>query len=379
MSNDQSVRLSRDELYERVWKSPMTRLATEFGISDTGLKKICRRVGVPCPPAGWWAKKAAGKSLKVTPLPPLKPGIRNVVTISRTPRLTSGGLSERIDELANSVGEIRVPERLVRPHPVIASWIAEHRQRQEHAREYRRTWPQMDYSVPDYTSVERRRQRLLHALFAALEKQGATISQDDRKHLFAELSRERIEFSCHEKSRQVMRPLTEDEKRWRLSNTSGVTKELQPTGCLEFQIRRWVDQPFRKLWLETERHPLDAMLPEIVATFLALSTVLAEQTRRYSEQARAAAERQREAEFERQCQQREDNRWDRFVEIADRSRQADTARELIAKLRHLEPTSETIEGRSVEEWLAWAEAKADELDPLSRGLGGLLAEVATVK
>ncbi len=35
--------LSREELYERVWAEPMTKVAAEFGVSGTALKKTCDR------------------------------------------------------------------------------------------------------------------------------------------------------------------------------------------------------------------------------------------------------------------------------------------------------------------------------------------------
>lgn len=47
----------------------MTKLAAEFSLSDVALHKICRKHDVPTPPVGYWAKKAHGKSVKVTPLP----------------------------------------------------------------------------------------------------------------------------------------------------------------------------------------------------------------------------------------------------------------------------------------------------------------------
>lgn len=48
--------VTRLELHELVWEMPMRRLAERFGISDVGLKKICRKLDVPTPPVGWWAK-----------------------------------------------------------------------------------------------------------------------------------------------------------------------------------------------------------------------------------------------------------------------------------------------------------------------------------
>lgn len=61
--------LTRAELYERVWERPVTKVAAELGISDVALHKICRKHKIPVPPRGHWAKLAAGKPVKITPLP----------------------------------------------------------------------------------------------------------------------------------------------------------------------------------------------------------------------------------------------------------------------------------------------------------------------
>ena len=61
--------MKRGELYERVWATPMTQLAAEFGISDVGLAKACRRHAIPAPPRGYWAKLRAGQKPPKTPLP----------------------------------------------------------------------------------------------------------------------------------------------------------------------------------------------------------------------------------------------------------------------------------------------------------------------
>src|SRR5690242_7626806 len=63
------TRLTRRQLYELVWDQPMTKLASQFGLSDVGLRKICQKHRVPTPPAGHWAKKAYGKRVTTRPLP----------------------------------------------------------------------------------------------------------------------------------------------------------------------------------------------------------------------------------------------------------------------------------------------------------------------
>jgi hypothetical protein len=49
--NPKPRRVSRVELHALVWKEPMIRLAEKFGITGTGLAKICARLAVPLPAA----------------------------------------------------------------------------------------------------------------------------------------------------------------------------------------------------------------------------------------------------------------------------------------------------------------------------------------
>ena len=73
---------TRQEFHALVWSKPMTHLAKEFALSDVALHKICRKHDIPNPPLGWWAKKAAGKAVKQTPLPKAKAGISDRITIA---------------------------------------------------------------------------------------------------------------------------------------------------------------------------------------------------------------------------------------------------------------------------------------------------------
>jgi hypothetical protein len=59
--NTREIRMTRADFFRRVWSKPATRLAKEWGFSDTWLKKECRRLKVPMPPRGYWAKRKAGK------------------------------------------------------------------------------------------------------------------------------------------------------------------------------------------------------------------------------------------------------------------------------------------------------------------------------
>lgn len=63
---------NRDVLYEEVWTQPIRKLARKYDVSDVALAKACRKLRVPLPGLGYWAKKEAGKKVRMRPmLPPL--------------------------------------------------------------------------------------------------------------------------------------------------------------------------------------------------------------------------------------------------------------------------------------------------------------------
>ena len=61
--------LTRRQLYERVWTTPIDALAPTLGLSGRGLGKLCARNDIPVPPRGYWAKQTAGHRVTRPPLP----------------------------------------------------------------------------------------------------------------------------------------------------------------------------------------------------------------------------------------------------------------------------------------------------------------------
>jgi len=54
------LQYDRDELYQMVWEQPLIKVAHEYGVSAVALGKACRRLSVPVPGRGHWAKLAYG-------------------------------------------------------------------------------------------------------------------------------------------------------------------------------------------------------------------------------------------------------------------------------------------------------------------------------
>lgn len=72
------MEISREELFRRVWETPMVKLAKQFDISDVGLAKVCRAHNIPLPQRGHWAKLEHGKA---SPTPMLPPSDKTIVKL----------------------------------------------------------------------------------------------------------------------------------------------------------------------------------------------------------------------------------------------------------------------------------------------------------
>jgi hypothetical protein len=172
--NERKTRTTRrEELYSVVWATPMSRLATQYGLSGNGLAKICRRLSVPFPPRAYWARKAAGKKVAQTALPAIRPELPSQVTIA--PSLPTSPSPQMPTELEHALidarrvtAALKVPGRLAHPHRIVAAWIEERQRSREQAKRCHRS----GYLPPDFPAIERRRHRLLSVLFNILEKHG---------------------------------------------------------------------------------------------------------------------------------------------------------------------------------------------------------------
>jgi len=68
------LEVTRDDLYDQVWSTPMSRLAERYDVSGSYLARVCEALNVPRPPVGYWQKKEVGKAPPQPVLPPTQPG-----------------------------------------------------------------------------------------------------------------------------------------------------------------------------------------------------------------------------------------------------------------------------------------------------------------
>lgn len=119
-----STTLTRQQLYDRAWTTPLDTLGKELGLSGRGLGKLCERHDIPVPPRGWWAKKAAGHRVKQTPLPPVTYGMAAKLTFAGPESLDTPSAPEPEDHplVLNErqpEKKIEVPEDLPLTQPLV--------------------------------------------------------------------------------------------------------------------------------------------------------------------------------------------------------------------------------------------------------------------
>jgi len=72
--------LSRQDLFNKVWSQPVTKVATELGLSDTAVRKMCDRHDIPVPGRGYWAQVTAGRTFAKPRLRPAKNATLETIT-----------------------------------------------------------------------------------------------------------------------------------------------------------------------------------------------------------------------------------------------------------------------------------------------------------
>jgi hypothetical protein len=370
--------LSRQELYDLVWSTPMRTLAAQFGISDVGLKKTCARAMIPTPDRGYWAKKEAGKQTFQVALPLRAPGMIDEVVVARGhnywhSEVTEKDLLELVpaqpafpepleavrERIATVVGNVSAPQKVARWHPVIEELLVE----DERRREQQRAAAYHVWELPLYdSSVERRRLRILNALFFGVARMNGKPSISSH-----EPRTPRVSFYAQHVGITI-EPLVQSR---RGHTNQGVASD--GTLVLSLLQSSWSKEK-RCTWQDDEKGKLETRLTEI-----AIELVLTAE-RQYREGAlheykwrlkRKAEleekERQRQIDAERaeKARQRriEQARIDRLLKDAAAFHQANQIRHYVEALRSLHASDAGASSEAFDQWSAWALAQADRIDP----------------
>jgi hypothetical protein len=381
MADSDSKSFTRRQLYELVWKTPVDRLAKEFGLSGRGLGKVCERHGIPVPPRGYWAQEGAARRALKKPLiefPSETPGKSEAAILAACPKTpdSSDPAVEPVDieykglwaELTQTFSNAKIGKTLTAAHPVVTQLLEADQADAARYRGYGST-TRKSYSIYK-SALSKRQMRIVSAVFRHLEAEGFKGQHDPRAKEPFSVRREgvQIDFKVYEPSKRIRRPLTEEEKAQSWNADRKWIHEMVESGMLKLQITTWAPSGIPTEWQDTPEQLLDAEFGKILASFLVT----------YAFQAKAEAERrvkeqqQRKLEAE-EARIKEERRQEaiRHTALAGRARlwrKAAGIRSYVdTVLEAFRDGKVSAKEDEVTAWAAWARTYADEIDPLTSG------------
>ena len=112
-----AVRMTRQQIFDLVWERPLSKVAPEMGMTDVGLRKVCKRCSIPLPGNAYWGKLRHGKPAKRPALRPAGEGSSELVVFGsasgRRPR-TPGEVVAAVEK-----AKLVVATEQTGPQPVV--------------------------------------------------------------------------------------------------------------------------------------------------------------------------------------------------------------------------------------------------------------------
>lgn len=370
------VRLEREKLYEEVWAEPLTVIAARYNLTDVGMAKTCRRLNIPLPGRGYWAKIRAGQPSKKIPLPPLPAKTCSFVEVSK---LSEQEISKKLDakakKQATPIETINVDAVLTEPHPLIKAaqkrlsmktgWNDE--------RGIRRAPTEvLDISVtPD--SLDRAL-RLMDALVKKLISRGVAISVDSsQSKTILALDGVKLPLSLTEQTKRTDHVITTEETkaqerhakraRWEpmVHYYSMPRYDYHPTGTLTITVGPWPTRNCR----DTSNTSLEDRLGEVVNNVFEVVRLVKEHR---LEMARAEEVRLLAAEKYELASKRVKDEKEALEKLESKAKDFRRSQRIQAYVQAIEESALAAGNmpRELENWIVWAKQKADWLNPVNQ-------------
>ncbi|MEG3192812.1 MULTISPECIES: hypothetical protein [Novilysobacter] len=367
--------LDREGLYELVWSEPVSKLAPQFGLSGVGFAKMCKRMGVPLPNRGFWARKQAGQSPRRPPLPKAKPDQDQKVQLRRLTddaQIAFSEAKQKAAEAKRAMRDIEFPSELVDPHPLIRA--ATNRLKRKTGWSHHKGLRSAPDEILNIEVTERSLDRALLIMDVLLKatagRSGEVRINSEKKETLLRLDGVDLPITLTEHVGRTRHEITPEEKKAqeRYWNRSYRDKnapyphipqyDYHPSGQLTLTVGRCPS----RTWRDTPRTQLEKRLSEIIP---GIAAVAIEMRQREEEQAQAEAERQAAKDrYATKMKERSDER-QAFRQLRRDARNWAMANQIRAYIDGVAQGKEHGALHSdAAAWAAWATQKAAWVDPM---------------
>ncbi len=366
------LQYDRDELYQKVWERPLTKMAQEYGVSAVTLGKACRKLLVPVPGRGHWAKLVHGHD--GVPKPPL-PKLDMVPVVYRPARPVQNKTTApnevypefaAIDQLLSS-GALKplTIDPSAKSHVLIrrtATRLRNRSRKNEKGILLPREPGGLDVMVTA-NALERALQ-VMSQLLAVLEARGFTVEATDKNVSVAQINAQRVVFGIEEIIRRSVtsKPRVPQPKdRWDYDRIVS----YEPTGALALIIHSgtWRSYSLRKRWADAKIQRVEDLIPDFVAGLMHTAVVLQREEEELKQRELERQKRAQEMVKLREQVEAEEKKMEQFNQWVDGWERAERLRRFIAT--YAEKTSRWSAERQphYKEWIEWANRQADRIDP----------------
>jgi hypothetical protein len=360
----------REELYRKVWEKPLIKVAEEYGVSAVALGKTCRKLSVPVPGRGHWAKLAHGKQGAKKPGLPKLNEVPVIYRLPVAPKKPVGSNQDdpefaAIDQLLSS-GALNPPpvDPSAHSHPLIrhtASLLRSRSSKDEHGILLPREPDGLDVKVSE-GGLERAL-KVMTQVCTVLERQGNEVEVSEGSTA-ALVNGERVSFGIEEPVRKVVAQkarVPNPTDRWDYDEI--VTNE--PCGKLFLVIHSALRGKYeqRTRWSDAKVQRLENLIPDFVAGLMRTAVSL---RRQEEERKQREAEEQRRARERVQLQkdiQEEEKNLEQFNKWVEEWERAERFRRFVAVYAEKSKSLSAEKQDQYKAWVEWASQQADRIDP----------------
>ncbi|MHB8898889.1 MAG: hypothetical protein ACYC6Y_09105 [Thermoguttaceae bacterium] len=374
--------VTRKELYDLVWSKPMRKLAVDFGMSDVGLAKVCKRHKIPRPSRGYWAKVESGKKVVRWPLVPTDDESLQTITLHReeSPAAREDTKRPSVDpEIAALIEAESLPENKIAAETDLRGadpLIRATRESLSNARpdKYGRVSRRYDFQGPcfDVAVSKANIQRallILHSLVKAIRSRGYDIGEHDQKSRqpYVDVLGRRFRVSVWEPSKQQEKKLTKQEKAEK-ERYSWFSRDYdyQPSGILELHLDRGSYSSAARICDKVNAKVEQRLNELFVHMFKAI--VRARVAEEECQRAAAEAEVRKRLAVDKEVVVRtNDVRVARLLRTVPKWEETQRVRAFVQAV-HSEATRRfdvIDESSEIGQWLRWADQYLESIDPLS--------------
>jgi hypothetical protein len=359
-----TAKWDRHELYQKVWEFPLRKLAEEYGVSDVGLAKVCRKLHIPLPGLGHWTKIACGHKIPRPPLPEVNdlPILIRHIRKPETPLLPED--SPELEKMARiAAGAVPAVAKAMLGHPLIQKTKAVLNGARTNDRGILWAGREVDWlDLRVSKDCLPRALGIMAALIHMLEQEGfqVVVEKKTSESTSAIVCGEQIRFGVIERSRQI--------KSAAVSGSSGYVYNsirLEPTGMLSIEVWNYYSGGPQKAWRDRDSMRVEEQLPRCVAGMMRIALKQRAERRAREEEELARQTKIDEVTAELRQIEAEEKKIRALKKEAVLWHRAERIRKYVAVVREdAQRKSDQGERNKILEWVEWAERQADRIDPL---------------